>query len=132
MVNELKDIFATVNDLLKFAEAKNGAIVTLNGVVVFGIVQTNIETIALQIYTVMVVFLLLASIIISLLSFIPKLNSPYINLGTPTPEDNLIYFGDIAKYTPAQYYTKIKETLPTIDETLEMYYIHQIVINSKI
>ena len=42
---ELKYIFANINDLLKFAEAKHGGLIVLNAGLVFGILSsyTNIQ-----------------------------------------------------------------------------------------
>ncbi len=42
-LDKLKDIFANVNDWLKFAEAKNFGLLALIGAIVFGFTQINFE-----------------------------------------------------------------------------------------
>jgi len=138
MVNHLKDIFDNVNYWLKFAEAKNGAIIALNSSLIFGVFKINStianENIFRDYYIVMIIFVLLVSTIIALLSFIPRLKYPYINFQSINKHDNLLYFGDILKYTADQYYEKIQTIINTEDnqKELELYYINQLIINSKI
>lgn len=138
MVDNLKDIFDNINNWLKFAEAKNGAIIALNSALIFGILKLNSsitnQNILLNYYISIGIFLLFVSIIMALLSFIPRLNYPYIIFDKPTENDNLLYFGDILKYTPLTYYEKlqIKTCGESNKKDFEMYYINQIIINSKI
>ena len=136
----LKDIFDNVNNWLKFAEAKNGAIIALNATFIFGILKLGIinddnGNSFLNYYLYIAIFMLTLSIIIALLSFVPRLNHSYIQFKKPLDKDNLLYFGDIAKYTPSKYEERLNISIKVDDEknsTLNTYYINQIVINSKI
>jgi len=135
----LKDIFDNVNNWLKFAEAKNGAIIALNATVIFGILKLGVINVngnnILNYYLYVAVFMLILSITIALLSFVPRLTHPYIQFKKPLDKDNLLYFGDIAKYTPYKYEERLNLSITINDEnnsTLNVYYINQIVINSKI
>lgn len=76
MHEDLKYTFTNINDWLKFAEAKNVALTTLNGAILFGLLQSwdkiptswrcEIEYILLP--------LLFLSILICIWTFIPELN----------------------------------------------------------
>lgn len=75
MREELKYIFTNINDWLKFAEAKHGALITFNVATIFGIFQI-IEKLSdkeqfYQVAFIFVIALLMASILVSLYSFIP-------------------------------------------------------------
>jgi len=138
MIDNLKVIFDNINNWLKFAEAKNGAIIALNSALIFGVLKLNStiteQNIFRDYYISIVIFLLLISSIMALLSFIPRLSYPYIKFDKPTEKDNLLYFGDILKYTPLKYYEKIQIKIceKSDKKDFEMYYINQIIINSKI
>jgi len=136
MHEKLNQIFSNVNDWLKFSETKNALIIVFNSSLIFGILNfySVIKEESYIVYMLMVITMLLISIVVSLLSFIPQLKYPYISYGNPEDTDNLLFFAHIAKYTPAQYYEKIKSTLPdeTKNEEFDMYYINQIVANAKI
>ncbi len=140
MRDTLKDIFDNVNSWLKFAEAKNGAIIALNATFIFGILKLNIistsEKNILDYYLFIAIFMLLVSIIVALLSFIPRLSDTYIKFKEPMDNDNLLYFGDIAKYTDIKYKEKIQIFIQLNgsegSDKLNEYYIKQIIINSKI
>jgi len=137
MYEKLNHIFLNVNDLLKFAEAKNALIIVFNSTLIFGILsfysKIKEENIYLM-YMFMIITMLLIAIVISLLSFIPTLKFLDAPLGRPNDNDNLIFFGDIAKYTPSIYYEKLNDIIPNLEDnkSLDMQYINQIIINSKI
>ena len=138
MVNSLKDIFDNVNNWLKFAEAKNGVVIALNSALIFGVLKLNSTltnaNILRDYYISMVIFVLLISTIMALLSFVPRLKYPYIHFEKPNNNDNLLYFTDISKYTPVQYYEKIQTiyNMKSDKKDFETHYINQIIINSKI
>ncbi len=137
MYEKLNQIFSNVNDWLKFAETKNALIIVFNSSIIFGIL--NFYSVikddkAYIVYMLIAMIMLLISIVVSLLSFIPQLKYPYISFDKPQDTDNLLFFEHIAKYTPAQYYDRMKNALPNekINEAFDMYYINQIVANSRI
>jgi hypothetical protein len=131
----ISNIFENVNNWLKFAEVKNGTIIALNSALIFGLFQTlqkiEIDNIALTIYIYSALASLFVSIIIAILSFVPKLSHQYISFDKPKNSDNLLYFGDIAKYTEEQYIYKLSSKINEITN-LDKEYINQIVVNSKI
>ncbi len=136
MEDKLKDIFENVNNWLKFAEAKNALIIVLNGTLIFRIsgFYSHIQNNVIYFLYFMSILMLLISIVIAIISFIPRLKTPYIKMQNPLPNDNLLYFGHIAKYTPDQYYLKISKILSKDDKYKEfnMHYSNQIVVNSRI
>ena len=133
----IKDIFENVNDWLKFAEAKNGVIIALNSAIIFGILKLypslKIDNSYIEYYITYIILFLTISIIIALLSFIPRFYYPFIKIDKISESDNLLYFGDIAKYNEIEYSRKILEKIPDTEKTsFDVYYINQIVNNAKI
>lgn len=138
-VATLNGILDRTNDWLKFAETKNGAFVALNSAIIFGVCRIFISidqpSNYLMVYVSTAIFLLLVSVIVGLLSFMPKLTPPwgakFPAKGTTT---NIFYFGDISALTPATY---LKEFYKACEEQgsyseIDNQYSKQIVINSKI
>lgn len=140
MINTLRDIYDDVNNWLKFAEAKNGAIIALNSALIFGILKffTSLDDVPvlLSLFAFVGLFMLTVSIIIALLSFIPRLTHPYIKVDKISTNDNLLYFGDIAKYDKVDYRQKLTAMIATKkdeeNEKLIDSKISQIIVNSKI
>jgi len=132
-----KDIFDNVNGWLKFAEAKNASILAFNSAIIFGIFKifpdSNSNSILFY-YLCFVIFLLLVALTMSLISFIPMLKYTYIEFGEPSDKDNLLFFGDIAKYADynERYKRKVKEALTNTENGFDDFYISQTIINSKI
>ena len=103
MEKKLNSIFRNTNDWLKFAEAKAAALVALNGIAVFGILELLIND---QLSKVIVFYLygaiaqLILSTLISLASLVPSLEMPWLfKKISPTQSDNLLYFEHIANYS---------------------------------
>jgi len=131
----VKDIFENVNNWLKFAEAKNGALIALNSAMIFGLVRAmmNNKNLYIESYVNCMIFLLVVSIVMAILSFIPKLKYPYIKFDIPSKNDNLLYFGDVSKYSEEEYSKKLMKIIEKSEnDKLDKFYIQQIVINSKI
>jgi len=81
----------------------------------------------------MIIFFLLLGIIIALLSFVPRLKHPYIFFKKPNKNDNLLYFGDIAKYTDKEYIAELKkQNIKNNNQGFELYLVNQIIVNSII
>lgn len=131
----ISNIFENVNNWLKFAEAKNGTIIALNSALIFGLFQicqdTKTENIILIVYVYSALISLFISIIIAILSFVPKLSYQYTSFGKPKDSDNLLYFGDIAKYSEKEYIDKLSSITNEITD-FDKQYINQIATNSKI
>lgn len=137
----LKSVFSNVNDWLKFAEGKLGVLVAVNASVGFGAMTLLGETLAANACVrSALIWLALAngiSAAICLASFVPCLSpGKFTDDDTASPAPNLIYFGDIGKFTPDQYLEYLGDvyTESTHDATssIERDYAIQIVTNSRI
>ncbi|MDT5267964.1 MAG: hypothetical protein QOH49_150 [Acidobacteriota bacterium] len=141
MEERLKGIFANVNEWLKFAEAKNAAIIAADAAASFGALtlvlsKDNLPAFWLYIYLHSFTFFVALSAIVALLSVIPKTK---VLLNKPKEErqanDNLLFYGHIAKYTPEEYLTELRkryEEHEPKNSGLEFDYAQQITINSQI
>lgn len=98
-----------VNDWLKFAEAKNGGVVGLAGAAIalllnFAHEATTGEDALPDVALVLIIasgVCLVGSALIGVASFFPRTNLSRVltgQLGEPAANDNLYYFGHIAKY----------------------------------
>lgn len=133
-------ILAQVNDWLKFAEAKNGALVVFNSTVLIASVQMVAERLpdhpAGHLYLGSLWVFVGAGLVIALFSFLPSTAIPLLGAGERRAErDNLLFFGDIKKYAPADLMDAIRaryafETPP--DARWERDVCEQIVINARI
>lgn len=133
METKLKDIFSNINDLLKFAETKTATLLAGNGVIIFGLFRIFKDTSTIHnIFISTVIMLLSLSIFINLLSLIPSLKMPLILYKkSKSKNDNLLFFGDIVKYSENEYLEKLKNGNKTFSD-FEKYYAGQIIINSVI
>jgi len=139
MADVLKDIFENVNNWLKFAEAKNATLVAGNGLLIFGVLKT-IHDLKIDNYLLWYIYFCLAlfslSLVIALISFIPKIRIPTFLLNSDIEtSDNLLFYGHILKYNEKTLLEKLKSTIKeenheTSDE-FQMMYAQQIIINSK-
>jgi hypothetical protein len=140
--DELKIVSVNVNDWLKFAETKNTVLLTVNGAGFFVLLQIfnsekklpDIISKSLWIFA----FFLLVSILIHLFSLLPNIAKHHYGRGNilDPNQENLLFFGSIAKYTAPNYLKAIylhyeQQIITTYDEH-ELDLAEQIVINSKI
>lgn len=140
----LEKVFSNVNSWLTFAEAKNGSIVALNGVIITGLVSLLLNTSYsgnwLTCLCIVIVFLGIG-MVISLLSFWP--NTKSFNGEKIDPIENtklnLLFFRDIAQFKCSkQYIAEIYEKYFGESASLEVVskihldYATEILINSKI
>ncbi|WP_299775531.1 Pycsar system effector family protein [uncultured Pseudoteredinibacter sp.] len=134
----MESTLSNINDWLKFAEAKNGALLALNCALVFGVVRTLLGVDSLpnevKYYGYFVIVQLLGSLILSLLSILPRTTPPWwIRFPNKTENDNPLYFGDACKHSPKSYLNLILGELSiSKHEKIHEHLSHQIVINSKI
>ncbi|WP_197473822.1 Pycsar system effector family protein, partial [Oleiphilus sp. HI0066] len=119
MDEKLQDIFSNINDWLKFAEAKSATLIACNGALIFGIsrlINSYEPKGACLIYLIVVAVLCVLSISICFLSIIPSLSMPWEKKPSGVSDkDNLMYFSDIAKYTPLAYLNVLKTKLELKD-----------------
>ena len=143
MQDELKSVFSNVNDWLKFAEAKNGALVGLNGgavlSVLFGILldeKAKLLSGFWKLYFWCFVCCLLIGIVISLYSFMAKLKEPEQDDANIPAIKNLMFFGHVQYFKENEYLdslskAKLLDPRP-IYSRLETDYANQIIYNSRI
>ncbi|MEP1445571.1 MAG: Pycsar system effector family protein [Paraglaciecola sp.] len=139
MDEKLNDIFSNINDWLKYAEAKSATLIAGNGALIWGIVRlskTFEMNILFSFYLVMSASLCVASLVICLISVIPSLSMPWEAKPNGTKgSDNLLYFSDIAKYTPQAYLKALEVKLELKNSQYTGYQkdlSNQIIINSVI
>jgi hypothetical protein len=127
----LKDIYKDVTEWLKFAETKNAALLTFNGVLLFGIVrllQSNVSyfTTYTKVFTVCII-ILTVNICINLMSFIPALTQSKkqkvkSNLLPQNINDlNLLFYKNLKDFNEVNFLEAIikKYNLPVTDQTDE-------------
>ncbi len=152
---KLKEIFGYINDWLKFAEAKNAAMLTLGVGTLFGL-SNYADKISKWTHTVLIIILLL-SVMSALLSFYPNLSNSKIDritilftsiakLGDKqsiSGSNIKLFYSDIAnkyevdgskelEYIKEIYSDYYNENKLSITNKLEIDYAKEIIINSKI
>lgn len=136
MEERLRYILTIVNEWLKFAEAKNGALLVADIALLFGVFRLLNESTGQKVFIYLAIFLVIVSAISSLVSFIPQLKLPSF---TPRKragkEASLIFYGHIAKYEPRSYISALYAESggePAAIASIEVDYAQQIIINSRI
>lgn len=104
----LKETYKDVTEWLKFAEAKNGILLTVIGVFLFGLLRllsSELEWILPLENTLLLVILILSSnLIVVLISYFPMLNiMKKSKKNMVHSERNLIFYKDIALFTKEEY-----------------------------
>ena len=137
MREHLEKAFSNVNEWLKFAEQKNAALIAFNSAVVFGLLSLSLPpNVVLRGYVYLAVALLAIAVILALASFIPRTRIPWVMPRSRNDEDdNLLFFGHAANYTPERYLAALAKALGETPEPcgrIEKMYAEQIVMNSKI
>ncbi len=142
MEEKLKLIFANINDWLKFAEAKNAALITVDGAALFCVLNIfNENNKGLEPYKYVLIALsaiLLASVIIAFVSFIAKIKNMECKGYKLLESDNLTFYGHICKYSAETYLKAIykKYEVREVDydtiSNFEKDLANQIIVNSQI
>jgi len=139
MDEKLQDIFSNINDWLKFAEAKSATLIACNGALIFGIsrlISSFDPKGGYLLYLLLILVLCILSIAICFLSIIPSLSMPWEKKPSGiSDKDNLLYFSDIAKYTPLAYLNALKDKLELKGSAFTGYqkdFSNQIIVNSVI
>lgn len=136
VLTELKYILTIVNDLLKFAETKNGVIISFNSALIFGLFKLFENQFCLLpcwflcFYKISIIILGL-SILSSLIAFIPKITNFRISKNTELDEKmNSIYFKDLALIASNKKYNEYHRILLNkleIDNEKFSPYIHDLI-----
>jgi hypothetical protein len=140
MDERLNIILGYVNDWLKFAEAKNGVLLTLCGGVIFALLgNAPANTVAIWlrgIYYFSILLLFVASVV-CLISFIPQIKIPWLSsIGKLSGKENVYFYGDLANYSPTELLKILHQKSGAGDNPtftpLEIDLAGQIVTNSRI
>src|SRR4051794_19681545 len=109
METYLQYILAQINDWLKFAEAKNGALVAAAIAIIIGLLQANVSPgscpanldflpLCKWYYVTTLPLWIAAGGVVALSSFLPQTAIPYVFSKPIQKSDNLLFFGEIANY----------------------------------
>lgn len=140
---QLYKIFSNVNDWLKFAEAKNAALVAFNSAAIAGIMQAYpSDNPDLMIFKGIMIALFSISICASIYTFLPVLSKTFnyqkyeeAKFETEKPKLNCLFYGHHCKITSKQLLTLLNIKAPIENQTasnLEMDIADQIITNSEI
>jgi hypothetical protein len=136
----LSSTLSRVLDLLKFAEAKNAALLTFSSAWVIATInlfagdRTLPYGLATALGIALILFILAA--LIAVWSFLPKLELDFFHRD-PLRAKNLLYFGDIAMFDAIAFRTRVRERYisadgsPATENYLDDLAI-QVAVNSKI
>lgn len=135
----LEYVLDRTDSWLKFAEAKNGALLALNCALLFGLVRVGlaVEELPLLIgaYMALAGVFLLVGITLTLMSFLPRLEPPlWIKYPETREQPNVLFFGDVCRLTATSYIERFNR-IASKDESFseqETQFAEQIVTNSKI
>ena len=138
-MDELRDTLKSVNDWLKFAEAKNAVVVAASGFALWASLRLALSNetgcYASAYFATLSVFLL-AGFLTALLSFLPVLNYRWVvPKRGKLANGNLLYFGYLAKCSKSQVleaYMKATASKETDVKEIHGMYAEQIIINSRI
>jgi hypothetical protein len=136
----LSSTLVRVLDFLKFAEAKNAALLTLASAWIIGSINilTGSNSLSPDWRLAFVAALppLAVGAVLALISFLPKTYLPKFH-EDPNQSKSLLYFGDAASFAPAAYQQRVRERYyPPKGETATSNYLDdlsiQIAVNSRI
>lgn len=139
-IDLLESALKQVVDWLKFAEAKNGALVALGCAAIFGVLRLylSISTVSISItyYVASFTTFISAAVVMSVTSFIPRITPPFwIKMPDKDQADNPFFFGHACKYSKIQYLDLFNDyaEIDSYDKNkLEIALCDQIVNNSRI
>jgi len=132
----LKDLFQDINELIKFAEAKNLGLVAFNLAIITGMITliSNVKDTPWLLYVISYIGVMnLVSLFLCFVSSIAQLKHKESDIELHK-SDNLLFFGTIAHYIPDKFYSTIKKryNLKSENEIYEKELCRQIVICSQI
>jgi hypothetical protein len=139
-LDTLETTLKQVIDWLKFAESKNGALVAIGCVVIFGAYRAfssfSGESDLITVYMISFILFIVASVVVALASFIPRIAPPFwIKMPEKEKGDNPLFFGHACKYSKFTYlelFNNHVEGGESNESKLELALCDQIVNNSKI
>jgi hypothetical protein len=144
MLQELKDIFANVNDLLRFAETKHGGVIAFNVAAVAVLCSLVFDKDKVAPHSLqMCLFLGAAALfvlatLVSLRSFLPVLSNKVGSTKKPSSPLNVVFFGHIRFFDTASYLLAVYEKIYGVPPSTKAWtkldedYANQIIVNSQI
>lgn len=90
-------------DFLKFAEAKNGALIAFASALILATLQIGGQLSELRLHEIVGLCIALAAGLVSARSFIPQLSWKGAKEKSDDSPPNLLFFGDIAKLTADEF-----------------------------
>lgn len=139
MVEEqLRHALAFIDGHVHFGEAKNAAVFVAGGGIAVAATTLLLGQDGLPLvvgcYLTMAAILSIGAAVISIVSFLPRTQLPWLNeLSKPDPTDNLLFFGHAQKYNAEGYWRALASAAMTeLPSRVEMCLSEQIVINSRI
>jgi hypothetical protein len=140
MKEDLKEIFKNVNDWLKFAETKNAMLLGFNSALLVGVFKVfaddkNLKDLLIFVgpyYHYVFPILIIISIIILLLSFIPETKMINLSSGAKPEKINTLFYSHLETLTPDQLLKELGAEEPEKTEGIERAYAQQIIINAGI
>ena len=136
-VDLLDKTLSKSNDWLKFAEAKNGALIAIVSTVIFAVFKAALDLevthFYLQIYLGMFFLFCALALIIALLSFIPGINpSVWTKTGEATDADNPFFFGHACRQDNVGYLKLLDPDRQASPSATELYLADQIISVSRV
>lgn len=132
--NELKYIFANINDWLKYAEAKHGGLIVLNAGLVVGILSsyTNIQNFTDKTTLFLGIICFGISVFLSIISQFPVTQNVFNNKKS-VQNPNLYFFGHLAHFDNLTFIEEFKKIDDNFSPSkLDTDLINQILVNARI
>lgn len=138
-MDKLASMLDLVNQWLRFAEAKNGVMVASTGAAVWAISQLISERnllLLLKFYLIGLMLFSIAAFVVSLCSFMPRLNLKLKNsIDNSACQTNLLYFGDLAILSEEELIERFRAAVQIPSDAIvpiHFMYANQIIANSGI
>jgi hypothetical protein len=137
---ELEFVFKNVVEFLKFGEAKNAALIALNGVVLVNALKMladgTIKAEPLVLYGWVLVAFAAISLLLAMLSFAPQTKIDWMwGRIDSASRRNVIFYGEIRNMSAKEYLEELAKSLGSDRSHFTDYeedFANQIVVNSKI
>jgi len=138
LTEQLEEIFENVNNWVKFAEAKNVALLTLNAAGIFGLLRLygSFAPDAAWVLVAMLgaILLLFASLVICLVSFFARVRVSRSLFARPAEAGNLYFYNHIAEMEVDGFVDAVRDSMGYQGDVGKLHrdLANQIVVNSRI
>jgi len=135
-MKELFDIFNIQKDWLKFAEAKNAALIAILGVFIrFYIAGLESSVFYVKLYSLTALPIISIALFVAVLSFIPKVDFQKItriSFNKKTVDCNVIFFENISHMNVSEYRELLSKKLEATFNSFDLDVINQVYANACI